>query len=81
MRRVSFVKMWAQVEQESDCFVVSLIFEDKKGCRYEFEDAFEADSIEAVSAEVASLAEEFNLADQDVNFNVQMENYREGTLH
>jgi hypothetical protein len=73
--------MWAEVEQEGACYVVSLAFEDKKNRIYKVEEAFEADSIEAASAEITSLAEAFNIARQDVSFSVQMENYREGILH
>lgn len=80
-RTPKFIYMKAHVLQEDGSFLLHLYFYDRRQQEFEMSDELEFPSLEEATAQVMSIADEFQIARKDISFSVEMENYRDQTVH
>ena len=73
--------MYARITQELDAFTVRITLENPRNDNDRAGGEERAPSFEEASALISGVAKRFRISESNVSLSIQMENYRDGTLH
>jgi hypothetical protein len=81
MKLPKFSLLAASVMQAGGRYILNVTFVDRRGRKFEVSDDLTFPSLEAASAEIDELANEFKIPKNGIAFRLEMEFYRDQTFH